>query len=248
MAVCQFRLHQEEPPKITIWSWDYPQDLTFVRPQTADIAYYAGTAYLRGANVFFRPRTKELKVADGVHVYPVLRIESDGRARPDTALYEQIVPLVSELQSRHKADKIQIDFDARQSERPFYSELLKNLSKSLGHKAKLEITALASWCTVGCGENNWLDQCISGDLRCEPPVLMLFSMGPGSDAVLPKLNRSKISSIGLSVAEHRTNRLVRKLGYLKAAGRIFVFNPRPWTEESWLAIQEELKSNEVALK
>lgn len=220
-------------PKITIWAWDYPQDLSFIKPQTAQVAYYAGTVYLQGEHVFFRPRTKELKIAQGVIAYPVLRIESGGLAatklKPE--IYSQIVSVASELQSRHQARTIQIDFDATESEHRFYSELLKSLRAALPAGTHIQITALASWCT----SEAWLKSGL-----CDEQVVMCFSMGHAGAAILPAIDRRKYTSIGLSVSEPQTNKKLKKLGFLDSARHLFVFNSRPWTNYCWLKIKEEV--------
>lgn len=218
-------------PALTIWSWDYPQDLSFIRPEEAAVAYYAGTAYVRGHRVFFKPRTKELKLASGVVAYPVLRIESCGDAKPDDALYTQMQRIVDELQSRHHSSVFQIDFDATEGEHQFYSGLLRAIRKNLPVSTDLQITALASWCTGDV----WPEKNLYNE-----KIAMLFSMGAGGGTVLSRLDISKNPCIGLSIDEPRLNRRLKESGFISGAQRIFVFSSRPWSLQSWHKFKKEV--------
>jgi hypothetical protein len=113
---------------------------------------------------------------------------------------------------------IQIDFEARKSERNFYSALLKSMPPEM--RTPIGITALASWCTG----DRWLD--------AEPiveAVPMFFRMGKRVSRDAATHGAVCRSSIGLSTDEpwpaHR------------AAGirRIYLFNPRAWTQADYLS-------------
>jgi hypothetical protein len=223
--------HNSASPALTIWSWDYPQDLSFIRPDEAAVAYYAGTAYVRGQRVFFKPRTKELKLAAGVVAYPVLRIESSGHARPDNAVYNQLQRLVDELQSRHHSSIFQIDFDATEDEHQFYSGLLRAIRKKLPLSTKLQITVLASWCSGDI----WPEKTLYNE-----KIAMLFSMGSGSGRILSRFDIGENSCIGLSIDEPRLNRRLKDSGLISGARKIFVFSSRPWSLHSWSKFKQEV--------
>jgi hypothetical protein len=218
-------------PRLIIWSWDYPQDLSFIKPQEASVAYYGGTAYLRGGRAFFKARSKDLKVASGVLAYPVLRIESDGHTEASGELYEQIGRIVEELRSRHDAGIVQIDFDATESEWTFYRGLLSYLKSILPTGTELQITALASW----CNEGSWLAKA-----PCDEKIAMLFSMGENAPNIPRAVQNTGKQSIGLSVSEPRLNQKLKRLNLFKDGRKIYLFSPRPWTEKSWLAIKQEV--------
>jgi hypothetical protein len=61
-----------------------------------------------------------------------------------------------------------VDFDARISERPFYSVLLRELRRQLPSDIALSATALTSW----CGHDSWLKA-----LPVDEAVPMFFRMG-----------------------------------------------------------------------
>lgn len=236
--------------RLTVWSWDYPQDLTFIKSGTADIAYYAGTMYLHEGRLFFqeRARCKPLKIASGVSAYPVIRIETEGKAG-EISNQDEIITGISravlqlEKRSKGKSKKVQIDFDARESEREFYIALLKTLRTKLSPDTRLEITALASWCSG--------DSFIKDGL-CDRQIPMLFSMGAEekvkekaskkTEAILSHIDKARFKTIGLRVNEPQTNQAIKASGLLANSTDLYLFSSTPWTKESWKKIQQELVS------
>jgi hypothetical protein len=113
---------------------------------------------------------------------------------------------------------VQVDFDARASERPLYERLLHAVRERLPAALPLSMTALASWCQG----DDWL----SG-LPIDEAVPMLFRMGPVNEpfriiassryAAAPACQRA----VGVSLDE---SLIVRPGGR-----RLYVFNPRSWT-------------------
>ncbi len=234
--------------RLTVWSWDYPQDLTFIKSGMADIAYYAGTLYLHEGRLFFqeRARYKPLKIASGVLAYPVIRIETEGKAG-DISNQDEIIAGISravlDMEKRSNSKKIQIDFDARESERDFYIALLKTLQTKLSPDTRLEITALASW----CGDDSFIKEGL-----CDRQIPMLFSMGPEekvknktskkTEAVLSHIDKARFKTIGLSVNEPQTNQVIKASGLLANSTDLYLFSSTPWTKESWRKLQQELVS------
>ncbi len=76
---------------------------------------------------------------------------------------------------------LQIDFDAPESARPFYRDLLVNLRSRLPRDTFISITALVSWCMES---KSWL-----AALPVDEYVPMVFDMGTPGDAVLTLLKR-----------------------------------------------------------
>lgn len=231
---------------LTVWSWDYPQDLTFIKSGAADIAYYAGSMYLHEGRLFFqeRARCKPLKISSGVFAYPVIRIETEGKAG-EVSNQDEIIAGISRavlsLEKRSKSKKIQIDFDARESERDFYTALLKTLRAKLSPDTKLEITALASWCSG----DNFIKEGL-----CDRQIPMLFSMGheekanektsKKTAAILSHIDKARFKTVGLSVNEPQTNQAIKESGLLANSTDLFLFSSTPWTKESWKKIQQEI--------
>ncbi len=117
---------------------------------------------------------------------------------------------------------IQIDFDARQSEREFYRQLISDVRRKLPANLTLSITALTSWCTG----DDWLT-----DLPIEDAVPMLFRMGPDRQQVLARVQNGQAfasapcrNSYGIATDE--------PVLHLDATKRLYVFNPKPWTKAS----------------
>jgi hypothetical protein len=157
------------PPTI-LWAWERPEKLDYLDPQKTGVAFLARTIYLRAGGVFGRPRLQPLSVPDCAQVIAVVRIESD-RSSPPALSPQQINDValeISKLGSLPNVVMVQIDFDARATERAFYRSLLTALRARLPQSTLLSITALASWCKG----DNWLD-----DLPIDEAVPMLFRMG-----------------------------------------------------------------------
>src|SRR5437868_2712929 len=64
-------------PRIFLWAWERPEDLTLIDPSRVGVAYLAGTIYLSDDLVHERPRMQPLLVPPGTDLIAVVRIESD---------------------------------------------------------------------------------------------------------------------------------------------------------------------------
>ncbi len=222
-----------EFPMIILWAWERPEDLSFADARKTGVAFLAQTIRLRDEKTIVRPRLQPLRVAPQTKLIAVARIESD-RARPPSLSSEQrarSVQSIVELARRMNIAAIQIDFDARASERDFYRVLLADLRRELPSSTKLSITALASWC-MG---DNWLE-----GLPIDEAVPMLFRMGVDRPNAMARLESgadfsSEIArrSLGISTDE--------RVAKLPAGRRVYVFNPRPWNEETARKTLEEVE-------
>lgn len=225
-------------PHIMLWAWERPEHMTFADDKKIGIAFLAQRFVVkhRSANkwqVMTIPRTQTLALKPGTYLTAVFRIDiapdEIGLLTPDVK--EKIAGSIIEyaLTNRHKipaVHEIQIDFDARLSERDFYTDLLKDLRTSLPTDLKLSMTALASWC-LG---DYWL-----ANLPVDEVVPMLFSMGRDGKRIKFEIARHKgfigqkcQCAVGLSsesVLEHQFTELVPRR-------RIYIFNRTAWTEES----------------
>jgi hypothetical protein len=155
--------------------------------------------------------------------------------REDPLRIESRRPSLSKTQGRRLAEylarraesrtspALQIDFDAAESERAFYRELLQALAGRLGPEAKISITALASWCL----DDRWL-----AGVPIAEAVPMLFDMGREGEAVRGRLDKGEDfreplcrGSYGLATYQPWPR--------LKSERAIYVFADRPWTEAAW---------------
>jgi len=226
-------------PAIVLWAWEREEDLNFLTPRSATVAYYAGTLYLRGDRVFLRPRLQKLFLPEGTQAYPVFRIENRlTAAAPSLSSVPEVVEAIIRQFHDHPAPCIQIDYDATESERAFYIELLHKLRKALPPRTRISITALASWCL----DDRWLDRA-----DADEAVAMLFSMGRGSDDVLALLKNRKLNTaskmdlaIGISANERQTNFKLKQLGVLGGCHTLYLFDSLRWTRSRFDRIKHEV--------
>ena len=115
-------------PRLMLWAWESPQDLRFIPPGKAGIAFLAQTIWLNGGGVRSRPRLQALRFNPGTDLVAVVRFESEGKGLPPQAeVITEIAPVLKIAGIR----ALQIDFDA------MYTGLLL-IGLSLG-------VALANW-------------------------------------------------------------------------------------------------------
>jgi hypothetical protein len=209
-------------PGLMLWAWERPEDL---RGLDADVgvAFLAQTIGIAGDRIDRVPRRQPLRVSPAARLLAVTRIETSPTRRPsiNAAPLNEIVLAIAQTARLPRVRGVQVDFDARLSERPFYAELLKRLRQTLDAGTPLSITALASWCM----DDDWLE-----DLPIDEAVPMLFRMGPGERRLQQAGASSDLRAaacrraVGTSLDEPIVLRAARK--------RVYVFNPRPWTDAS----------------
>lgn len=223
----------EPMPHVILWAWERPTDLSFINPRETGVAFLARTIRLRSGEVVVRPRLQPLNLPEAASVMAVARVETDAVSRPELSAQqcEKLAGAIADMARLPSVSHIQIDFDATQSERKFYRDVIVEVRRRLPDTVSLSITALASWCTY----DDWLS-----DLPIDEAVPMLFRMAAdgkqianrldaGDDFIAPPCRHS----YGISTDEPRSN--------LSSARRLYVFNPDPWTESSVRAILESRK-------
>ena len=218
-------------PSVFLWAWERPEDLRFLDPSEAGVAFLAGTIVLADAEVIVRPRFQPLQTAPGTSLIPVVRIETNGPAlSPDQV--RQTAQAVEQLAFADGVEAVQIDFDATTSERGFYRDLLVELDKRRDPQLPLMITALASWC-LG---DPWIR-----DLPIADAVPMLFEMGPDEGVVRTRFGQGRDFSLpvcrqSLGVATYES------LGERPAGRRTYVFHDGPWSRSKAQQAIREAKS------
>jgi hypothetical protein len=202
-------------PRLMLWAWESPQDLRFVQPGSAGIAFLARTVWLSPHGVASRPRLQPLRFTPGTPLMAVVRLESQGRGLPAAAdAIREVVPVAKLAGVR----ALQIDFDARASERAWYGDFLRDLRRELPANVPLTITALESW----CDRDGWLSA-----LPVADATPMLFRMGEGER--IPEDFSSGVcrSSIGVSTDEVPAR--------VPRGRRVYYFHPGPWTKDAYEA-------------
>jgi hypothetical protein len=160
----------------------------------------------------------------------VVRIETVRDAPPtlSAAQLRETVNALVDAASAKNVSALQIDFDVRESERPFYKDLLQDLRPRLPRAMPISITALASWCIY----DNWID-----GLPVDEAVPMLFRMGVDEARVRSYLKdggqfRSPLCLLSRGVSTDES------MNQVSTSQRTYVFNPQPWTEASVRAVLE----------
>ncbi|MDE3195084.1 MAG: hypothetical protein KGN84_01985 [Acidobacteriota bacterium] len=199
-------------PRFVLWAWERPEDLSFVDPSNTGVAYLAATVTLladgqaavhgRHQPLFVPPRTSQTAV---------IRIESPERYLSPNP--RELALILARIAVDQHAAAIQIDFDARASERSFYKSLLGELRQST--RLPLGITALASWCNA----DGWLDS-----LPISEAVPMFFRMGRNEYRSMRVAAPVCRTSVGLSTDE---------LWPAPRSARTYIFNPHSWTRADY---------------
>lgn len=201
-------------PRVVLWAWESPQDLRFISPGSAAIAFLERTVWLEPDRAYSRPRLQPLRFNPGTDLIAVARFESAERGLPSpTLVIHELTPAFSIAGVR----ALQIDFDARQSQQAWYADFLEKLRKAMPARTLLTITALESWCEDG----RWIQQ-----LPVADATVMLFRMGP-RERIPPERFPAGIcrSSIGVSTDELPP--------HVPSSQRVYFFNPGPWTKDGY---------------
>ena len=206
-------------PRVILWAWEQPLDLRFIDPRDTGIAFLARSIEWRDGQVTSRPRLQPLQFPPGAFLIAVVRMESRGGPLPPAA---QIADDVAGAARIANVRGMQLDFDARKSERRWYAQLICEVRARIGAQIPLTITALDSWCEG----DPWIR-----DLAVADVVPMVFRMGPGErwsgrDFSIPLCR----SSIGVSTDELPPS--------IPRGRRLFVFRPGGWTPAAYLGVNQ----------
>jgi hypothetical protein len=202
--------------------------LTFLEPDDASVAYLKATLVLDGDGVAVYPRRGVLAMPEGARRVLVIRLELSTNPSPtlDEAQLSRTINAIDALAPPGSTPRLQLDFDAGRSVRPFYRRLLQRLRASRPPGSELSVTALGSWC-VG---DRWL-----GTTPVDYAVPMLFRMGDDGDSI-------RVSADGLPLPEPmcrgRVGLATDEVWAVPSdTNEVWLFHPRPWTEESWKEVR-----------
>lgn len=212
--------------------------------------------------VNLRPRLQPLRVAREGPLMAVVRLETSNdlwhrplqpqsasaRDSLETEFYsdeqrQTVAAMIAAAARLPQVKALQIDFDASQSEQPFYGALLQDVRRLMPQGMPLSITALTSWCT---GES-WLDQLPAGTI--DEAVPMLFRMGPDGLEVASYVKSGREfrtvvcrGSLGVSTDEDFSRAILSGVigQRASAAKRIYVFSAKSWTKKDVSAVAAEV--------
>lgn len=207
-------------PRLVLWAWDRAEDLRFLKPGEAEVAAWMRTVVLKKERQNVFDRTLPLYLPSHLKAIEVVRIESDGSAKPG---YEEVKWMVARVggPGARPTAPIQIDFDARVSELPWYRDLLVRLNAD---GIDVSITSLASWCI----DEPWF---AAQRASIREVVPMLYHMGPHAPAYMRRIHKQGDlakacrGTIGLSTDEIPIWR--------PPAQTIYLFHPKRWTREAF---------------
>lgn len=208
-------------PRLTLWAWQMPEQLDFIDPQQVAVAYLDQTLYVSD-RVIAEPRLQPMVVLPGTVVIAVVRIEMPaGASAASNEIETQVVNAVLHSAWRAGIAALQVDFDAVQSQREFYRDVLVGVRAGMPKSMPLSITALASWCAF----DNWI-----AGLPVDEAVPMMFRMGREGRSVGRRRARTPVreplcrGSVGVATDEPWPEEII--------GSRLYVFGVRPWTVQS----------------
>jgi hypothetical protein len=205
--------------EIILWSWQCKNDFRFLDQTLINsIAPLVATFFINKKgyhveaqkNAIILPK-KKLKII------AVFRFEIT--SIPDVCHIQSIVKTIVSLTKPDQ--EIQIDFDAKVSQRVFYKAFLDELYKE---RKNLSITALASWCFKR-KSNEWIES-----LPIRYAVPMLYNLGALKNIIIRNfLTEKKIDKCKEYVGLHMTN-------IIDTNQKIFLFSDHLWKAEDFKSI------------
>ena len=219
-------------PPVMLWAWERPENLDFIDTSVIGVAFLAKTIYLRGDRVLARPRLQSLNLREGTKLVAVLRIESDHKDLPalSATQIDRTAIEVTALAKLPNVTAVQIDFDAKLSERDFYRQLLTRVRRDLPPAMPLSITALASW----CAGDRWLS-----DLPVNEVVPMFFRLGVERRQFESRLKSGE--QVMASPCRVVAGVSIDEVVATSAAQRLYIFSPTAWTPDSLNIAMEAYK-------
>lgn len=218
---CPLACASARSPEIVYWSWNSADDLSSVK---STVAYLLARVAVNGDKIDTVPRLERLKLSREARRIAVVRIEVEhlpGK-KDEEVVAKKLSAIVSAMLARQpRLSALQIDFDARESERPFYSKFLHEL-RTQTPGLPLSITALASWCIA----DRWL-----AGLPFDEVVPMCFSLGSGRAQALGYFKEHLPfdyagSALGLCIDDREPIKLFAER--LKSYKRIYLFSIHGW--------------------
>jgi hypothetical protein len=219
--------HDRDLPEVMLWAWERPEDLRFIDPARVGVAFLVATLEI-GQSVEVAPRRQSLRVPDRTRLMGVVRLQTTpGGPSADRHHLEEVLAHILFFVQDQQLSALQIDFDARVSERSFYRDLLEALRVRLPQDCFLSMTALASWCI----SDTWIV-----DLPVDEAVPMMFRMGPEASSAVAHFMHTK--SFRVALANRSLGMSTDEPWFVPPQGRrLYLFSPDPWTSETLARFQ-----------
>lgn len=159
------------PPRPQVaWLWDEALLPAWSTPEAAVLQRHI---LLTGEQALTRPRQHWPLVAPATRITPVVHVEVS-TVNPPVDIDRRRAMIVRAMQeAAHGSTSgwVQLDMEAKPSQRAFYRSLVQQLRAELPPQLRLSVTALAWWCRSPA----WLD-----GLAADEVVPMFFRMGRDS--------------------------------------------------------------------
>ena len=158
-----------DTPKEFWWYWDRPAEQLPTPAPGVGAAILVTHVIFSGQGYTLQPRRSALRLPQGTVTMPVIHVEVDpalpfaANAAQSNALREAVLEAVL----RGSSAWVQLDFEARQSQREFWRTSVHGIKAALPSSVKLSVTALASWCY----QDRWI-----GDAPVDEIVPMYFRL------------------------------------------------------------------------
>lgn len=201
-------------PRTILWAWEEPEDLRAVDPARVGVAFLAARVFV-GDRVSSVPRRQPILVPPGIWAEAVVRVEATAAFHDNDATRSATANAIISAAQLPGIRAVEIDFDATQSQRAFYADVLRQVRAALPSGERLDITALASWCAQS---NGWLH-----GLPIDAAVPMNFRLGrhTGMWGVREPLCAG---AIGVSTDEPANRPAAAQPNRVT-----YIFSPRPFT-------------------
>lgn len=221
-------------PRLTVWAWERREDLRALDPRTTAVAYLDRTIEVDGSGVRVVPRRNGmlLPASNDLVRIAVVRIEVAAGTALDAAEADEVARAVASAATAGNISALQVDFDARQSQREWYAGVLHAVRAEMPAQMPLSMTALASWCSYDGG---WLrtlpvDEAVPMLFRMEPDRRRASVTGWGEGDFAPR-EPLCAGSVGISTREAWPSQMQSR--------RVYVFADRGWAKDG---LQETVRS------
>lgn len=147
-AIASGAVGELDTPREFWWYWDRPAEQLPAPAPGVGAAVLVTHVIFSGQGYLLQPRRSALRLPDGTATMPVVHVEVDP-ARPfaaNAAQNDALRAAVLDAVRRGSSTWVQLDFEARRSQREFWRTAVQSIKASLPAGVRLSVTALASWC------------------------------------------------------------------------------------------------------
>ncbi len=133
--------------RIYLYAWERQEDLSFLKNyENVGIALFALQINLYSDHIVSHERTTSIVAPHGKKTVPVIRVDIKENS---PALSEKAIKLTSNICNRSLWRECQLDFDFKETQKPFYLTFVNDVAKQLDHDVTLTATSLPSYCYQG---------------------------------------------------------------------------------------------------